>query len=187
MVRFSSACWAVAVLVCEQVVSYGAVPPLEDLLPNTTKGYLSVANVDQLTEAFDKTQLGQLANDPTMKPFVEDLMRQLREKWMKSHQKLGIAWEDLDGVPSGEVAVAFMLPNESQHALAILADVTGHEQQTAAVLAKTDKNIGGGRARNPDQERKPADGLQSWLGGDGPRRSPSSGSPSKTGGRDCLR
>ncbi len=146
MVRFSSACLAVAVLVCAQVVSYGAVPPTEDLLPNTTKGYLSVANVDRLTEAFDKTQLGQLANDPTMKPFVEDLKRQLRENWTQTHQKLGITWEDLEGVPSGEVAIAFMLPNESEHALVILADVTGHEQQTEALLEKINKNMAAEKA-----------------------------------------
>jgi hypothetical protein len=151
VVRFSSACFAVAVLVCAQVVSYGAVPPTEDLLPNTTKCYLSVANVERLTEAFDKTQLGQLANDPTMKPFVEDLKRQLREKWTQTHQKLGITWEDLEGVPSGEVAIAFMLPSESQHALAILADVTGHEGQVDALLKKINENMAAEQAVRSEQ------------------------------------
>ncbi|MEX0677671.1 MAG: hypothetical protein WD063_11385 [Pirellulales bacterium] len=145
MARFS---WvSVAVLAaCTQVVSYGAVPPTENLLPKTTKGYLSVADVEGLTEAFDKTQLGQLANDPAMKPFVEDLKRQLREKWTQTHQRLGVTWEDLEGVPSGEVAIALVLPNETEHALAILADVTGHQQQADALLAKVAENMAAKKA-----------------------------------------
>ena len=142
MTRCSWASCAVFVFVLStQAVSYGAVPPSESLLPNTTKGYLSVANVDQLEEAFNKTQLGHLANDPAMKPFVEDLKRQLREKWTKTHQKLGLSWEDLDGVPTGEVALALILPSETEHALAVLADVTGHDQETAALLAKINQNM----------------------------------------------
>jgi hypothetical protein len=139
------------VLVYAQVVSFGAVPPAADLLPDTTKGYLSVADVQELIDAFDKTQLGQLANDPTMKPFVEDLKRQLREKWTQTHQKLGITWEDLEGVPSGEVAIALILPNETSHALAIVADVTGREQQTEAMLAKIDEQMAAEKAERTER------------------------------------
>jgi len=46
------------------------VPTSESLFPETTKGYLSVGSVDQLREAWDKTQLGQLTKDPAMKPFI---------------------------------------------------------------------------------------------------------------------
>ena len=45
-----------------------------------------------------------------MKPFVEDLRRQLQEKWTKTHRKLGIKWDDLEGVPSGEVAIGVLCP-----------------------------------------------------------------------------
>ncbi len=124
-----------------QAVVFAAVPSSEVLLPDTTKGYLSVANVDELEEAWNKTQMGQLANDPAMKPFVEDIKRQLREKWTQSHEKLGISWEDLDGVPSGEVAVALILPDAEHDALVILADVTGREGKTSELLKKIDENM----------------------------------------------
>lgn len=146
MVRFTSACLAVGVLVGMHMVGYAAVPPSEDLLPNTTKGYLSVPSVNQLTEAFNETQLGHLANDPQMKPFVDDLKRQLREKWTRTHQKLGITWEDLESVPSGEVAVALILPDERHHALAVVADVTGNKQQTDALLVKIDEQMAAEKA-----------------------------------------
>ncbi len=135
--------WSVglALVLCTQLAAYGAVPPTEDLLPNTTKGYLSVANVDELTAAFNKTQLGILANDPAMKPFVDDLKRQLSEQWTKTHEKLGISWDDLEGVPTGEVAVALILLSETEDATAVLADVTGHDAQTQGLLAKIDKEM----------------------------------------------
>ncbi len=41
--------------------------------PNTTRGFLSVTNVKTLEDHWDKTQLGQLAKNPVMKPFVDDL------------------------------------------------------------------------------------------------------------------
>jgi hypothetical protein len=112
--------WSFAVLMlfyCTQGIAYGATPPTEELLPNTTKGYLSVPNVDQLEEAFNKTQMGQLANDPAMKPFIDDLKRQLREQWTKSHQKLGISWEDLDGVPAGRAGRRHWPPAANRRAL----------------------------------------------------------------------
>ena len=86
----------------------------ESCCPNTTKGFLAVASIDELRESWNKTQLGQLMEDPAMKPFVEDLQRQLQEKWTKTHRKLGITWEDLERVPSGEVAMAVILPSPTE-------------------------------------------------------------------------
>lgn len=156
MVRFRWATFAVFVFFLgTQGVSYGEVPPAEDLLPNTTKGFLAVPDVEKFEEAFNKTQIGQLANDPAMKPFVEDLKRQLREKWTQTHRKLGLTWEDLDGVPSGELAIALILPNESEDALVVLADVTGHERQADELLAKISENMAAQQAKRT--ERRVAD------------------------------
>ncbi|MCG8585463.1 MAG: hypothetical protein MI757_12195, partial [Pirellulales bacterium] len=59
----------------------GAVPANETLLPDSTKGAVLVRNVDELADAFNKTQMGQLLNDPLMQPFMEDFERQMKEKW----------------------------------------------------------------------------------------------------------
>jgi hypothetical protein len=52
----------------------------------------------------------------------------------------------LSGVPSGEVAIALVLPNETEDALVVMADVTGHEQQTAELLTKINENMTAERA-----------------------------------------
>jgi hypothetical protein len=128
-------------LVAGAAIGQAAVPPAEDVLPATTKGFLSVGSIDQFKEAWNKTKLGQLLNDPIMQPFVESFKDQMRQKWMQAHRKLGLTWEDLEGVPSGEVALGLIQPSEKEAAVAIVADVTGRAQQTRELLDKMHKNL----------------------------------------------
>jgi hypothetical protein len=123
------------------VESHAAVPPSEQLLPDTTEGYVSVGSVDAFKEAWNKTQLGQLLNDPVMKPFVESFREQISQKWSKSHLKVGIELGDLESVPSGEVAVGLVRPTDKEVALAVVADVTGREEQVAALLEKINRSL----------------------------------------------
>jgi len=136
-----TSCVGLLFVLCTQLTGYGAVPATEDLLPNTTKAFISVADVEELEASFNKTQLGILASDPAMQPFVEDLKRQLSEQWTKTHEKLGIGWEDLEGVPSGEVAIGVILASETEDATVVVADVTGHEAQAKELLAKIDADM----------------------------------------------
>ena len=122
-------------------LAFGAVPAAENLLPNSTKGFLSVGSMSQLQESWNKTQLGQLTQDPAMKPFMDDLRRQLQQKWTQTHRKLGIGWEDLEGVPSGEASIALIHPSSSEVVLAVLADIAGNRQQADALLEKINKNL----------------------------------------------
>jgi hypothetical protein len=135
-------CIAVAVVcLTAGIETFAAVPPAENLLPNTSEGFLAVGSVDKLKEAWNKTQLGQLMNDPVMKPFVESLTQQLQEKWTKGHRKLGLTWKDLDGVASGEVAIALIRPTEKEVALAVTADITGRREQANELLEKVNRNL----------------------------------------------
>ncbi len=138
---------AIAVLVLVSgVKSFGAVPPAEQLLPNTTKGFLAVGSIDQFRDAWNKTQLGQLMQDPAMQPFMDSLRQQMEQKWTQTHQKLGIGWEDLDGVPSGEVGIALIRHSEKEVAVAIVADITGHLPQANALLEKINRNMAAQKA-----------------------------------------
>jgi hypothetical protein len=119
-----------------------AVRPSEQLLPDTTVGYLSVPDVDALQASFDQTQLGELAQDPVMQPFVDDLKRQLRERLTESGIQLELTLEDLEGVYGGEVCLAMTQPggDNKAYARAVLIDVTGHLDAANALLAKIDRN-----------------------------------------------
>lgn len=120
-----------------------AMPPSDTLLPNTTKGYLSVPDVDQLRERWQRTQLGQMAADPMMKPFIEDLRAQLENKLSSARLRLGLSLADLKDIYGGELCLAMLEPEQEhkQHASLVLVDVTGHLEQVAAMLEKVGRNL----------------------------------------------
>ena len=112
------------------------------LLPETTKGYLSIVDVEQLHKKWDATQLGQLMNDETMKPFAEDLQRQLKNKFSQTGVKLMVTVDDLKGIADGELAIALIQPenDKKQHAMALLVEVGQHRAKAQTLLEKVSKN-----------------------------------------------
>ncbi len=120
-----------------------AAPPSETLLPSTTKGFLSVPDMDTLTAKWQETQLGQLVDDPVMKPFIDDLKVQIRSKLSKAQMRLGLNLEDLEGIAAGEVCLAAIQPggDPAQHALTLLVDITGHHKEAAVAIEKTTKDL----------------------------------------------
>ncbi|MBP89952.1 MAG: hypothetical protein CMJ64_25130 [Planctomycetaceae bacterium] len=93
-----------------------AAKPSKTLLPDTTKAYVSVPDVDFLRKHWNETQLGKLVADPDMEPFVKDLQRQIRDKLSQTNTRLGISWEDLEGVYGGEVCAALLQPWDAEAA-----------------------------------------------------------------------
>ena len=123
-----------------------AISPSETLLPNTTRGFVSITNVKTMVEHWNKTQLGQLAKDPVMKPFIDDLRMQIEERWSDIHEKLGVTIDDLRGVAGGELSIAAVQTANGRPALAIVVDVTGNLPNAKALLEKISKNLNGLKA-----------------------------------------
>jgi len=67
-----------------------AVVPSELLLPATTKGFISTQDVEEVRKKFNETQLGEMVADPVMKPFIEDLKKQISAKMQRAGKKLGV-------------------------------------------------------------------------------------------------
>jgi len=112
----------------------------EYLVPNKTVGLIVIANVQQLSDQFNKTQLGQLMGDPVMAPFRADLQRQLEQK-LFSGKQLGLTLDDLRAATSGEVAIARIQPAPDEAALAVVGDITGRRTEAAALLEKISTNM----------------------------------------------
>jgi hypothetical protein len=119
------------------------MPSSEKLLPNTTTGYLSVPSVAMLRQQWDQTQLGQLVDDPVMKPFVEDLRKQIKNKLSTTRVRLGVTLDDLADLYGGELCLAVCQPDRdvNRHATVLLVDVTDHGAQANAMLAKVTQNL----------------------------------------------
>lgn len=138
-------------VVCCEPSAIWAAKPSDNLLPATTKGYLSIKDVESLAQHWNATQLGQLANDPIMQPFVDDLKEQIKTKLGQTGARLGINLEDLKGLPGGEFCIAIVQPENDKklHAIVIIVDITGHEPETRELLQRiTNNQIEKGAQRN---------------------------------------
>jgi hypothetical protein len=127
-----------------------AVQPSEMLLPATTKGFVSTHDVDEVRNKFNETQLGEMVADPVMKPFIDDFKKQIGQKLEKAGKKLGIRWDDLEGVYGGEVALALIQPDpkdKMSHATVLIVDITGKKAEAQKLLAKVDANQRANRAK----------------------------------------
>jgi len=118
-----------------------AANPSETLLPATTKGYLSITDTDDFTQHWDQTQLGQLMNDPAMKPFTDDLERQMRERSSDLGERLGLTIDELETVPGRDVCLARLLVAEDRSALVLLSDVTDRLDDARAFLQTVAANL----------------------------------------------
>jgi hypothetical protein len=135
-------CLSAALVVALAARGVAAVPS-EALLPATTKGFISTQDVDEVRKKFNATQLGDLVNDPVMKPFIEDFKKQIGAKLERAGKKLGVKWEDLEEVYGGEVALALIQPNpqdKMSHATALIVDITGKRAEADELLRKVDAN-----------------------------------------------
>jgi len=114
----------------------------ENVFPADTTGYLSVQDPEQLKTNFQKTQIGRLFQDERFKPFAKVLGDQLRGK-LNDAKALGITWDDIKALGSGEGAIAAVQPDgkPGKHAVAAFAVITGHKKEVDALLAKVDAAI----------------------------------------------
>ncbi|HOA53281.1 MAG TPA: hypothetical protein PKI05_13590, partial [Thermogutta sp.] len=108
-----------------------ALPPAEKLFPDTARGFLAVRDVSELREHFDQTQIGQLVKDPALRPFIEDIRLQIRQRLVGAQQELGISLEDVAQLATGEVAVGLVFAEDAERpALAALACIKGKEKES---------------------------------------------------------
>lgn len=116
-----------------------AAPPAEQILPETTVAFVSFGNWPATSENWNRTDLAELMRDPVMDPFTEDLRNQLSEK-LDIKNRLGITWDDIEGLPQGELAVGLVFEN-SEPSLVLLADVKGQEQRASQVLSQIGQRL----------------------------------------------
>lgn len=128
-----------------------AAPSMDTLLPKTTVGFVSATNSIRLAEQWNKTQLGKLMTDPVMKPFAEDFRVQMQSQWSVLADRLGIQFDDLRGVSTGEASLALLEPEPGTAATSLLLDVTGNVAKAKALLAKARANLKGSGAKETIQ------------------------------------
>src|SRR5207237_2066325 len=100
-------------------------------------------------KAWNKTKLAQMIQDPKLKPFLDDLMKQ------SPLGKLNLEWQDLAGVAKGEMSFSTIPVASGQSAHVMTLFTNGQKIALVKLLAKVavsldkqgykigKKNIGG--------------------------------------------
>lgn len=136
------ATWILALLLTTiPAASAQAADPSERLLPDTTKGFISVTDVQLLADQWRQTRFGQLLEDPMMEPFVDDLLEQFAERQAGFQEKIGLTLDDLRGIAGGELSAAIIQPAKDQMAVLLMVDVTGNLDQANALLVKVSDKL----------------------------------------------
>ena len=120
-----------------------AAPAADQLLPNTTKAFVSIPNLQDLQQRFERTQIYQLLNDPVVKPFADDLKRQLQARFDQTQARLGISFEGLEDLGAGEASSAVLAPDDETqpHAVAVIVDATGAVEQAQELVDRIGKQL----------------------------------------------
>lgn len=131
------------------VVAFGTVGPVrgagmapsEQVLPETTRAWVSAGDFRAVRARFDRSSYGQLLADPTMKNFFDGLREQAEAKGRRRLAALGVTIEDLEKLPGGEVALAAVETPAGRLSTVLLVDTTGHEADAKAVVDRIVKGL----------------------------------------------
>src|SRR6185503_8514246 len=88
-------------------VALAAVPPAEKLLPASTLAFFTVPNTAQAQSNYAASALGQLWNDPAMKPFKDNFGAKFKMDALQGMEKeLGLKLGDYAGLAQGQFTLA---------------------------------------------------------------------------------
>ena len=133
----------------EPVLNASAAKTSQELLPSKTKAWFSIPNATRLDEKFLKTQLGKLTQSKELAPFVDSLKGQLQNWLNDKNARFGLKVKDIQGVRSGEICIAGVLPNQQpagrvapdSHGLVLLVDVSGNLDEAKGLMTKLSKEL----------------------------------------------
>ena len=149
--RFNTNHLTVVVVLCTMLVSVPAVPaqlPAETIFPDTTKGFVVIGSLGELTDRWKQTQFGQLMQSSVMKPFMEDLRRQLDARM---EDRFGLTLDGIEKLPSGELAFGMIAISGKTPGFVFTMDVTDRLKETENYLERLAKKlVGAGTTRSEE-------------------------------------
>jgi hypothetical protein len=118
-------------------------PSTDQLFPLETKSFVAIPDPDEFRARWDRTEPGRLLQDPLMQPFRADLRAQIDRDLLQADVRLGITWQDIEGVAGGEMGVGMVQAPVERPQAAILAivDVTGREAHVDRLKEKMGQTL----------------------------------------------
>lgn len=113
----------------------------QELLPATTKAWISIPNAKDLSDRFDRSQFGELAKNKTLKPFADSIKSQVKGWIDEQNVRLNLDIDQLDGVNSGEICFAGVLREGGEHGILFLMDVSDTRDKAVNLSDRISKKL----------------------------------------------
>ncbi len=128
-----------------------AQAPLQ-LIPDSAAGVVRIPNMPAFCNAWHKTNLSDMLEDPAMKPFVDSLREQAKGELVSANLKIGVRPRDLLEISSGDTAVAWLPFKDPKRPFSVLmvTEISGRKQQAEQTLAKVDEDLKQNGAKRED-------------------------------------
>lgn len=120
-----------------------AAPQAASVLPADTVGYFAIDDAPDFLKRWRATQIGRLTEDPTMRPFVEQIEQRFNRRFGGIEERLGVTLKDFRMASSGEAVMAVVKTDDPQQPGRVVAliDSSGREVEAAALLGKIDARL----------------------------------------------
>ncbi|MEM9367960.1 MAG: proline-rich domain-containing protein, partial [Planctomycetota bacterium] len=118
--------------------------PAQNLLPNSTAGLVRSIDFPGLCDAWQRTSISKLADEPAMEPLLEAYLGDSGLLLERFQSRVGLRPKDLYDLATGEVAIGWLpFPNDARMptAMCIIADIRGNEEATQAVVDRIDREL----------------------------------------------
>jgi len=113
----------------------------QNLLPATTKAWVSYPDAKDLSERFGRSQFGELAKNKTLKPFADSLKAQVKAWIDQQNVRLNLDVDQLNGVSSGEICFAGVLNEGGEHGILFLMDVSKTREKAVDLCDRIAKKL----------------------------------------------
>ena len=97
-------------------------PGAPRLLPQDTLAYIRLDDAEQFRKDFGSSSVGQMMNDPALKPLSNEVYQMLAEVFQTVGNVLEVSLDELLAIPQGQVAAALMPGNLSEYQEELAAD-----------------------------------------------------------------
>jgi hypothetical protein len=138
--RLRSSIILAAGIVAAILRSATAAAPTDALLPAETKAYITIGDFPAAYATWNKTSFGRLMNDPLMKPFSDELDRQMSDA-NRAKTRLGLHMNDIKALAQGEVGWGYVHFVNEKPATVLLLNIKGKADSAQAILGAIAKSL----------------------------------------------
>jgi len=128
-------------LIAPAAAADGAFAASEKIFPATTRGWVSISHGPEFRNRFNRSQYGLLLKDPSMKPFIESVRKEIEASNGGRLGRLGLTLDDLLEVAGGEYALGAVESSAGKLATVVLVDTTGHEAEARGLIERMNQRM----------------------------------------------